>query len=159
MIVTSDSGPIISFVRAKRLELLKQVLQEIKIPNAVYEEIVIKGSKKPGVEEVKGSNWIKKVNVKDRFKVDQLPSRLGLGERETIILAQELGATLLVDDRSARKEAERRGVICFGSLRVLKDAKEMTLVKETKPILDGLRRAGLRIKNSLYQGFLQEMGE
>ncbi len=90
MIVTSDSGPIISFVRAKRLEILKLVLQEIKIPNAVYEEIVITGSKKPGAGEVKGSNWIKRVNVADRFKVDQLPPRLGLGEREAIILTQDL---------------------------------------------------------------------
>ncbi len=159
MIVTSDSGPIISFVRARRLEILKLVLQEIKIPNAVYEEIVITGSKKPGAGEVKGSNWIKRVNVADRFKVDQLPPRLGLGEREAIILTQELGATLLVDDKSARKEAEKRGIICFGSLRVLKEAKDKMLVKETKSILDEFRGVGLRINNSLYHSFLKEMGE
>ena len=43
MIVVSNSGPIISFARASSLELIKQVLQEIKIPAAVYEVIVLHG--------------------------------------------------------------------------------------------------------------------
>ena len=42
------------------------------------------------------------------------------GEREAIILAEELKALLLIDDRPARKSAEKRGIVCFGSLRVLK---------------------------------------
>ena len=88
-----------------------------------------------------------------------MPSTLGLGERGAIILAEELKAPLLIDDRPARKEAEKRGIACFGSLRVLKEAKDKGLIKEVKLIGDKLRQAGLRIKNSLYQKFLQEMGE
>jgi predicted nucleic acid-binding protein len=56
--------------------------------------------------------------------VEILPRKLHLGEREAIVLAQELGSALLVDDREARKEARRLGIAHFGSLRILKEAKE-----------------------------------
>ncbi len=81
MTVVSNSGPIISFARADHLGLLRQVLQEIKIPEAVYEDIVIRGRNKPGANEVRQEGWIKKEIIKDPSKVDQLPSTLGLGER------------------------------------------------------------------------------
>ena len=159
MIIVSNSGPIISFARAGHLELLKRLFQQIRIPEGVYEDIVVRGAGKPGAREVKSGGWIKKEKVKNRSEVDQLPTGLGLGEREAIILAQELKAALLIDDRKARKAAEKRGVVCFGSLRVLKEAKERELVEEVRPIGDELRAEGLRIKDSLYQRFLQEAGE
>lgn len=56
-------------------------------------------------------------------------------------------------------KAEKRGIVCFGSLKVLKDAKDKGLIEKIKPIGDELRRTGLRIKDSLYQKFLQEIGE
>lgn len=159
MIIVSNSGPIISFARAGHLELLKQLFQKIRIPEAVYEDIVVRGADKPGAIEVKSGGWIKKEEVKNRIEVDQLPTGLGLGEREAIILAQELKAALLIDDRKARKAAEKRGVVCFGSLRVLKEAKERRLIEEIRPVGNRLRARGLRIKDSLYQKFLQEAGE
>ena len=64
-----------------------------------------------------------------------------------------------IDDKSARKEAEKIGIICFGSLRVLKEAKDKGIAKKIKPIGDELKRMGLRIKSSLYQKFLHEIGE
>ena len=66
MIVVSNSGPIISFARANCLELLRHVLQEIKIPEAVYEDIVFQGGSKPGAMEIKNADWIKKETVKNK---------------------------------------------------------------------------------------------
>ena len=159
MIIVSNSGPIISFARAAHLELLKQLFTEISIPEGVYEDIVVRGAGKPGAVEVKSAGWIKKEKVRNPVKVDQLPAGLGLGEREAIILAQDLKAALLIDDRKARKVAEESGVVCFGSLRVLKEAKERKLIEEIRPIGDRLRAGGIRIKDSLYRRFLQESGE
>ncbi len=159
MIIVSNSGPIISFARAGHLELLKRLFQQIRIPEAVYEDIVVRGAGKPGAAEVESAGWIRKEEVRNRTEVEHLPTGLGLGEREAIILAQELKATLLIDDRQARKAAEERGVVCFGSLRVLKEAKERRLIEEIRPIGDKLRATGLRIEDSLYQRFLQGLGE
>ena len=159
MIVVSNSGPIISFARASSLELIKQVLQEIKIPAAVYEEIVLHGGIKPGSAEIKDANWIKRGTVKNMSLVNQLPLSLGRGEREAIVLAEELKTFLLIDDRLARKEAEKRGIICFGSLRILKEAKDKGLIEKVKLKGDELKKAGLRINNSLYERFLLDVGE
>ncbi len=159
MIVVSNSGPIISFARASSLELIKQVLQEIKIPAAVYEEIVLHGGIKPGSAEIKYANWIKRGTVKNMSLVNQLPLSLGRGEREAIVLAEELKTFLLIDDRLARKEAEKRGIICFGSLRILKEAKDKGLIEKVKLKGDELKKAGLRINNSLYERFLLDVGE
>ena len=41
MTFIADAGPIISFARAGRLELLRQVVDEVWIPEAVYHELVI----------------------------------------------------------------------------------------------------------------------
>jgi len=84
---------------------------------------------------------------------------LGEGESEAIVLARELDAILLIDDSKARKEAERIGVECIGTLRILKEAKAMGLIERVKPILDRLRDSGLRIKNDLYFLFLESVEE
>jgi predicted nucleic acid-binding protein len=56
MTIVADSGPILSFARANRLELLHQVIGGLTIPDAVYEEIVIRGAGKPRSTEVQGAN-------------------------------------------------------------------------------------------------------
>jgi predicted nucleic acid-binding protein len=159
MIIVSDSGPIISFARADYLKLLRQLFQEIIIPEAVYEEIAVVGGGRAGAKEVISGTWIKKRKIGNQLSVKRLPQILGLGEREAIILAQELNALLLIDDRKAREVAEKNGISCFGSLRVLKEAKNRKLISAIKPIIDELRKKGLRIDSSLYQKFLQEVGE
>ena len=52
MKVVSDAGPILSFARAGRLEILRQVVGELIIPEAVVEELVVGGKGKPGAEEI-----------------------------------------------------------------------------------------------------------
>jgi predicted nucleic acid-binding protein len=55
--------------------------------------------------------------------------RLDAGEREAILLAQELHADLvLVDEQEARQEAARRALTAMGTLRVLELAAERGLV-------------------------------
>lgn len=157
--IIANSGPIISFARADYLYLLRATVKEIIIPNAVFEDIVVKGRGKLGAEEVKEAVLIKRKEVKDKNKVEKLVERLGEGESEAIVLAQNLGATLLIDDSKARKEAERIGVECIGSLRILKEARERGLIERIKPVLDELRDSGLRIKNNLYIIFLELVDE
>jgi predicted nucleic acid-binding protein len=48
MTIVADSGPILSCARANRLELFHQVIGDLTIPDAVYEDIVVRGAGKPG---------------------------------------------------------------------------------------------------------------
>ena len=109
MTMVADSGPILSFARANQLELLRQIVGDLAIPDAVYEDIVVRGAGKPGSHEVQQSSWIRRLSVRDRTLVDRLPQKLHLGEREAIALAKERGEPLLVDEREARREAQPPG--------------------------------------------------
>jgi len=75
------------------------------------------------------------------------------------VLATEKSAALLIDDREARREAAERGLVHFGSLRVLKLAKEQALLAQVKPVLDVLIASGTYIGKALYEEFLSQMGE
>jgi predicted nucleic acid-binding protein len=159
MSIVSDAGPILSFARANRLDLLRQVVGSLVIPDAVYEDIVVQGAGKSGSSEVQEASWISRGSVKDRSFVDQLPTRLHLGEREAIALAKERGTALLVDEREARRAARALGIPVVGSLRVLKEAKARGLFEQIKPLLDELISAGIYISDTLYQAFLHDVGE
>lgn len=159
MSMVADSGPILSFARADRLELLHQIVGELMIPDAVYDDIVVRGAGKPGSQDVQQSSWIRRLSVRDRAFVAQLPSKLHLGEREAIALAKEQNTPLLVDEREARREAPCHGVTAVGSLQVLKEAKDRGIIPEVKPVLDDLIAAGMYVSDALCQTFIQEMGE
>ena len=159
MIIVADSGPIISFARAGRLDLLKQVTTELIIPDAVFEEIVVSGDDRPGAEEVKQGLWIKRATLQDRSLLENMPGKLSRGESEAIVLAKELGAHLLVDELEARKEASRLGINYFGSLRIIKEAKDRGVISKAKAVLDDLIASSTYLDDTLYQRFLREMGE
>lgn len=61
--------------------------------------------------------WIKRVSLRDQTVVTHISEKLHAGERAAIALANEVDASLLADDRSARSEAHRFGLNYFGSLR------------------------------------------
>ena len=159
MAMVSNSGPILSFARAHRFDLLREVVGTLTIPEAVYEDIVIRGAGKLGAEEVQHAAWITRAQVSDRTFVDQLPQKLHVGEREALALTKELGATLLIDEREARRAAQQHGIAHFGSLRVLEEAKRRGLIPAVRPILDELIAAGTFISENLYHAFLRTMGE
>lgn len=159
MIVVADAGPLISFARAGRLELLRRVVDELWIPDAVYHELVTKGRGRSGAEETAAGIWIKRQAITAQGAVRNLPRKLGEGEREALILAHEMGAVLLVDDPDARETAARLGLRFVGSLGVLREAKLQGLIPAVKPHLDALREHHFRLSVSAYQTFLQQMGE
>jgi predicted nucleic acid-binding protein len=96
--IVSDTGPILSFARAGRLDILRQVFGEISIPEAVFIEIAIGGKGKPGADEVESGVWIKREAVKDRAVLNRLHRGLNLGEMEALAFAAETGAALLIDE-------------------------------------------------------------
>ncbi len=62
---------------------------------------------------------------------------LDKGEAETIILAEELQADIvLIDEKFARGFAEIRGLILSGSLGVLLEAKKRGIISQVKPLIE-----------------------
>ena len=87
------------------------------MPDAVYDDLVVKGQGKPGADEVAESTWIRQKSIRERDAVLHFPPVLGAGEREAIVLAEEQHATLLTDDQRAgrsRKNADLKSLVCSG---------------------------------------------
>jgi predicted nucleic acid-binding protein len=116
MIFVADAGPLISFARADRLELLRQGVGELWIPEAVYQKLVTQGTGRPGAAEAARGEWMIRKPITQPTAAIELPSTLGEGEREAIMLAHELRAAVIVDDADARDMALRLGVSVLGSL-------------------------------------------
>ena len=149
----------IAFARADRLELLLKLFKKITIPEAVYREVVERGKDKPGAEVISQAEWIKVESVREKDKVTSVPRQLASGEAEAIILAEELGAVLLVDDLRARIEAKKRGLNLSSSIDILLEAKMQGLIQSVKQMLDELIATGFRLSDVLYHRVLHEAGE
>ena len=157
--IVSDTGPIIAFARLGRLSLLRQVFDVLIIPEAVFDELVRSGSDQPGAPEAIQGEWIQRRAVAGQEAVAQLPPRLHAGEREAIVLAQELGIQVLVDEQRGRAAARAMGMEPVGSLRVLAEAKALGIILAVRPIIEELQAIRYWIDQSIIRDFLEEIGE
>jgi hypothetical protein len=99
------------------------------------------------------------VPLHDPRRADLL-SDLDRGEAEVLALAQELHASLLIlDERLARRHARRLGLSLTGTLGVLLRAKEHQLVSAIGPVIEAMRRWGIRLGEPLVQEVLKLAGE
>ncbi len=82
---------------------------------------------------------------------------LDQGEAESIALAIEIGADLIVmDEREGRRAAQRLGVSVIGVVGILIQAKRVGVVAQLRPHLDALRHiAGFYLDAGVYQHALQ----
>ena len=161
MIVVSDASPLISLAVTGHLEILKQLYEQVIIPEAVYQEITGNDPGLPGAPEIQTLDWIVSRPVQNDVIVRALQGELDDGEAEAIALAVEMQADLLlIDERRARTVATRLGLNVVGVLGVLVEAKHKALVPRLKPILDDLiTRAGFWVSSQLYERVLGAVGE
>lgn len=141
MIVVADSGPLIHLAAMDSLILLRSLYGEIHIPAAVYREVAITGRGLPGATKVHNATWISRRTIRDHIAATELQSemRLDEGESEAIVLGTELTDTLLLlDDRNARRVAQKKHLLISGALGVLVDAKAHGLIASVRLALDNL---------------------
>ena len=156
----SDTGPLIAYARLQRLELLHQVAGTVLIPDAVFREMIARGTDRPGAAEVTHSTWIQHHVVARPNVLLSFPAALHLGEREAILLAEEQQAPLLIDEQRGREFARSRGVTVLGSLWGLKEAKRHGIIPAVRPIVLELLNVGYWLdETTIIRPFLQEMGE
>ena len=156
MIVVSDSGPLISLMKAARLDLLWDLYGEIRIPEAVYTELTDNPRYAEEAEEVRTCSFVQVVAVKERQAVDDLrrSSGLDLGESEAIVYADDIKADiLLMEEDAGRRVAKAMGLRVRGSIGILLLGfdKRLLTVQEVDAALDRMKGANRRISEELYQ--------
>jgi predicted nucleic acid-binding protein len=86
-------------------------------------------------------------------------ARLGAGERDAILLAQELGADeLIIDELRGRQEASRRQLHFIGTLGVLRTAGDQGLL-DFKQAIARLRSTNFHITQKLFDRLMQDEKE
>lgn len=158
-LTVSDSSPIISFARARKLHLIREIYNSIIVPPAVFDEIVVKGKDKPGSEEIRKASWIEVRSPKNQKKVERLKEEFGAGESEAVVLSEEIKAVLLADEWRVIKEARRRGLRITRTLLTLEKAKRKGLIESVKKEIDDLIASGFRTTPALIKDALQKVGE
>lgn len=144
-------------------ELLRALFQQIAIPQAVFQEVVIAGSRYPVAHEVAAAQreWIHVNKVNDVQHVEVLlGSGLDAGESEALVLSRQLSAeALLLDDSDAVRIAANMSVNVLRTPGVFRLAKERHLIPAIRPKLDALRSAGFWLREDHYRIILENAGE
>ncbi|MBW4497707.1 MAG: DUF3368 domain-containing protein [Oscillatoria princeps RMCB-10] len=155
MIVVSDTSPICYLLLIEKINLLPQLYGEVTIPQAVFDELG--AAESPAAVK----SWIRQPPEWLEIKTAGVSSDAGLelldaGEREAIILAEQLAAGLVVlDDKAARRIAVARGLRIIGLLGILKDAARAGLI-DLAATFERLRTVGFWVAPSLLQRLLDE---
>lgn len=154
MIVISDTSPINYLVLVEAIHLLPDMFGEIVIPLAVHHELSHQDAPK------KVRYWISthppwlSVQTIDPAIHDPALFRLHPGEKEVILLAKQLNATLvLLDDRLAREMAQARGLQLTGLLGILAEAASRHLI-DIQDIVERLQQTNFRASASLFRSLL-----
>jgi hypothetical protein len=161
MIVISNTSPITNLSAIGQFDLLQKLYDTIYIAEGVWKELNAKDQPWPGSGDVERSAWVKRKKVKNQTVVTTLREDLDPGESETIALAIELKADLvLMDETDGRHKAKRLGLNVTGVIGILLEAKSKGHISEARPFLDRLRQeAGFYLSKHVYQEALKLAGE
>lgn len=162
MIVVSDTTPLISLLKIKRIGLLEKLFGEVVIPQAVFTELTVDIRFAEKAEVIKNEKFISVKEVSNMASVNILKRATGLdqGESEAIILSDEIQADiLLMDEAKGRKISDQMGIHIMGTIGILMVAYEDDILTadEVKKCIDGLQNAGRHIGHKHYQMLLDRL--
>jgi len=158
MIVISDTSVITNLIQLEQLNLLGQLFDQVIIPRKVHEEL---GKRPEQTEIISQLDWIDVRDISNNDLFNKLLDILEPGESESIALALELNADLLIiDEKRGRKIAKDYGIPITGLLGIVVEAKEVGYINSVKPLLDQLiYDIGFRVSPKLYQKVLELVEE
>ena len=156
--VVVNSTPLVAFWSIARLDILRSLFGEIMIPPAVREEF-LSAEKETRLKTLHDESWIQVVEIENPNRV-AVYTGLDEGEAQVLVLAEEQNASLvLIDERKARRFAERLKLPLSGTLGVLLLAKEEKIIPAISQLLKAIQEAGLYLHDDLIEQVLQLAGE
>lgn len=169
--IVSNSSPLIYFARVGALKLLNQLFGDVLIPEGVKVEVVDRGLevKAPDALAIKHvletANWMRaeKLTATQRSEAGRLSENtlIDVTDGEAIILARDMGAPLLVDDREAVAVCRLEGIETIGTLGVIIQAtKKKALTKgDAKKLVDALVDQGFYLGVEVYREAMKILGK
>ena len=156
--IVLNNTPLVAFWTLGRLDLLRDLFQEVLIPRAVEEEFLATDGHARR-EALANAPWIRSIALTQPRRA-RAYAGLDRGEAEVLALAEERDARLVViDERKGRRYAERVGLPLTGTLGVLLLAKEAGLIERVSDWTSKLQEAGLFLSPDLIRKILEVAGE
>lgn len=164
--VVSNAGPLIVLAKLNLLHLLKQLYGRVYFPPSVYKETVTEGLRL-GLEDARALDLFLKQQKWEATEAksvsDELASlHLDQGEQESLSLALAMNALFLIDEERGREEARRFEVEVRGTLGVLVEAHQHTLIgtDQLRFYLSQIeKRTDIWISPALCRRLLKEVSE
>ncbi len=153
--IVSNATPLIYLAKTDNLNLLKAIADQVYIPNAVFQEVVIEG-KRLGekdayrVEKCINQGWLRIQEVNSLLSFD-FP--VHFGELEVISLAVQEGIkNVLIDDAKARSVADLAGLQPVGTLWIVLQAVKNRMMDfdEFLSTLESIIHSGFYLKDEVY---------
>lgn len=155
MLVISDTSPLCYLLLIDQVDLLPQLYGQVIIPQAVQDELANARSPevvKQWIENPPG--WLEIQTVE--AESDEMLEDLDSGERQAILLLEQLNADLLlVDEREAREVARSRDIRIIGVLGILETAAILGIVDFPQAVAR-LQQTTFRASASLIQSLLEK---
>jgi predicted nucleic acid-binding protein len=157
MLVIADTSVFNYLILLDQLALLPALYTRVVIPTVVLTMELPHPDSPTSVRA-----WVEHLTVDPPWLERRAPTRtpasdlllLEAGERDAILLAQELQADLvLMDDKDGRKAAERRALVVYGTIGVLTRAAERGLV-DFSEMFTRLLTTNFRIDERILQDAL-----
>jgi uncharacterized protein len=156
--VVLNNTPLVALTVLGRLDLLRDLFGEVLVPESVQDEFLAVDTALRR-EALASAPWIRVVPLANPRRA--LPySGLDLGEAEVLALAEERSASLLViDEKKARRYAERMKFSLTGTLGLLLLAREQELIDSITREIETLQEVGFYLAPSLVTRARELAGE
>ena len=157
-LIVADTGPINYLIQTGQVNLLSRLVEKTVLSSSVKAELLHEAApvdvrawatQPPAWVEIRRAAPGQLTGTKDISATDQ----------ETIVLAKELNASLLlIDDQRARRYARAFGVVTLGTLGLLEVAAARGLIS-LPAALEKLRRTSFFITDELIEAAIRRDAE
>ncbi|MBN1954213.1 MAG: DUF3368 domain-containing protein [Anaerolineae bacterium] len=158
MKVVVNATPLIALALLERLDLLREMFDEVVVPTSVYEEVTIAGASRPGATLIAQADWLQVVSPGVEPTIEPMVLGLDTGEVDVLLLAREIAPDwVLIDERQGRRVAKAMNLPVKGTLGIFLAAVLLGLMSKDEA-LDGAQRLvalGIRI-SPRWQSWLEK---
>jgi predicted nucleic acid-binding protein len=154
MIVIADTGPINYLILIGEIWVLPELYTRVAVPRSVCEELG-RPQAPESVREwiVQPPSWLE---IRSPLKsADAELAELDAGERDAILLTEELGADqIIIDEIRGRRVAQRRGLPFIGTLGVLAEGAKRGVL-DLRIVVDRLRQTSFHVSPEVLERLLR----
>jgi predicted nucleic acid-binding protein len=158
-IAVIDSSSLINLAHLQLAPKLSLYFSRIYVPRRVQQEVNRKHRFRRHLNKLYGTGLFERCACADEIRVELLlAGKLGSGEAEALVQAQERGAGFFIaDEKVARDQAARQGLTSVGTVRLLARLSLEGHAEDVRTLVARLRRdLRFRIEEAVVRGAIKE---